>query len=140
MRSAIQLALAAFLCTALAACETTPRNRALEPTAEDMRSALKNMLADRPDLAIPEFAESLDHEKPVEHKGIVYIGLWNCDPRLQSFEAVVSAPSVTLFEVSGRFQQDARGKWRAIPRTVQTTRGHDIGEFWRANEVDAVRY
>jgi len=53
-----------------------------------------------------------------------------------SFDAVFSAPNITMYEVWGRFELDARGIWRAVPLHVQRTTKHDIGEFWRLNEVD----
>jgi hypothetical protein len=139
MRNALQLAFLLIAMLSLGAC-ATPRNRALEPTADDMRSALKEMLVQRPDITIPEFAESLQFDHAVESKGIVKIGVWECNPQLQTFEALFSTPHVSMYEVSGRFQQDARGRWRAIPRTVQSVSGRDIGEFWRAHEVDSMRY
>ena len=53
-----------------------------------------------------------------------------------TFEALFSAPNITLYEVSGRFELDNRGTWVAIPRRVLLTNKHDVGEFWRPHEVD----
>ena len=107
------------------------------PKPEEMRQALLTMLNEQPDIAIPEFRNSLEHEKPVVRDGIVYIGSWNCDPKLESFVALFSAPQITMYEVSGSFQQDNRGNWLAVPRRVVKTEKHEIGEFWRPHEVDA---
>ncbi len=107
------------------------------PKPEEMRRALLAMLDEQPDISIPEFRNSLEHEKPIVQDGIVYIGSWNCDPELQSFVALFSAPQLTMYEISGSFQQDNRGIWRAVPRRVLRTEKHEIGEFWRPHEVDS---
>ncbi len=107
------------------------------PQPEEMRKALLAMLDEQPEISIPEFRNSLEHEKPVVQDGIVYIGSWNCDPKLESFVALFSAPQLTMYEISGSFQQDNRGIWRAVPRRVLRTEKHEIGEFWRPHEVDS---
>jgi hypothetical protein len=107
------------------------------PKPEEMRQALLAMLDQQPEISIPEFRSSLEHEKPVVQNGIVYIGSWNCDPKRVSFEAVFAGTSITLYELSGSFEQDNRGIWLAIPRRVMKTQRHEVGEFWRAHEVDS---
>ncbi len=123
------------LALVVAGCDSTSYG----PRPEEMRQALLAMLDKQPEISIPEFRNSLEHDKVVEQDGIIYIGSWNCDPRSESFEALFSAPNITLYEISGRFQQDNRGLWCAIPRRVVRTQKQDIGEFWRSYEVDAHR-
>jgi hypothetical protein len=122
------------LAIAVAGCSSTEKN--FGPQPEEMRQALLAMLDEQPDISIPEFRNSLEHDKPVDQDGIIYIGSWNCDPRLETFEALFSAPNITMYEISGRFQQDNRGLWRAIPRRVIKTTNRDVGEFWRPHEVE----
>lgn len=108
------------------------------PNPEEMRAALITLLHDRPDMAaIPEYQNSLDLEKPIIRNGLVHIGIWECNPKLLTFEALFSAPNITMCEVSGRFEIDARDIWVAIPRRFLVTHNEDIGEFWRPNEVDS---
>jgi hypothetical protein len=124
---------------ALAACNGTPLfgpKFTVEPSPDEMRAALVALLKERPDISIPEFETALQKDPAVVRQGIVYIGAWNCDPKLMTFEALFSSPNITMYEVAGRFQLDARGLWRAIPRKVLTTTKRDIGEFWRASEVE----
>ena len=108
------------------------------PKPEEMRQALLDMLDKQPDISIPEFRNSLEHDKAVLQDGIVYIGSWNCDPQLGTFDAVFSAPNITMYEISGRFQMDNRGIWCAtpIPRVPLKVQNRDVGEFWRPNEVE----
>jgi len=130
-----------LLALAFTGCSDTHSGQAptMGPTPDQMRTALKTLLKEQPDIAIPEFQDALTHDPAVVDKGIVYIGAWNCDPKLQSFEAVFSSPSITMYEVSGRFEMDNRGIWVATPRRVMLTQKRDIGEFWRAHEVDPFR-
>jgi hypothetical protein len=104
------------------------------PRPEEMRQALLTMLNERPDLEIPEFRVSLEKDAPVDVDGVVHIGDWKCNSDYLSFTALFSAPNITMYEVSGSFEKDARGIWRAIPRRVMKTRNRDIQEFWRPNE------
>jgi hypothetical protein len=106
------------------------------PKPEEMRSALKNLLKERTDINIPEFQMSLDYDEPVFRDGIVHLGVWNCDPRLMTFEGLFSTPNITMYEVSGRFEMAARGVWVAIPRRVLETSKREVGEFWRPNEIE----
>ena len=106
------------------------------PNPDQMRSAIKTLLKNRPDIDIPEFQDAIDRDAPIVRNGMVYFGPWNCDPKLMTFEALFSAPNITLYEVSGRFEIDNRGIWQAIPRRVLLTNKHDITEFWRPHEVD----
>jgi hypothetical protein len=130
-----------FMALALPACADLSGGKGSTngPTPDEMRAALKVLLKEHPDMAIPEFQNALDHDPAVVNKGIVYIGAWNCDPKLHSFEALFSSPNISLYEVSGRFEMDNRGIWVALPRRVMLTEKHDIGEFWRAHEVDPFR-
>ncbi len=128
------LALAAAGCAEIGATGTPS---SLEPKPEEMRQALLKLMNDRPDISIPEFKESLELDRPVTKDGIVYIGVWNCDPKLMTFEALFSAPNITMYEASGRFVRDARDIWRAVPRRVMLTQKRDVTEFWRAHEVEA---
>ena len=131
----LALALAAVAgCAGMFSAGSTGLN---EPSSQEMRQALLALMDEQPDIFIPEFKESLLHDAPVTVKGLVHIGSWECDPKLQSFEALFTAPNITMYEVWGRFRLDARGLWRAVPLRVQKTTNHDIGEFWRPHEVDA---
>ncbi len=139
MRMTAPLAILTATLCALAACQVspTPSPTASGPSAEEMRSALKQMLDNHPDLAIPEFTDSLKYDHPINHNGVIVIGNWSCDPRMHSFEAVLTAPNITFYDLTGRFQQDVQGNWRAFPHEPTIVTTHDIGEFWRASEVDA---
>lgn len=121
----------------LPACSSEPGGAdGFAPTPEEMRTALQTLLKERPDLSMPEFQVSLDVNTPVYRKGIVHIGAWKCDPRLLTFEGLFSAPNITMYEVSGRFDMDARGIWVAIPRRVVLTHKTDVGEYWRPHDVE----
>jgi len=127
-------------CLGLMACQSTSATMSpFAPKPEEMRKALLTMLHDRPETDIPEFRTSLEEDTPVSRNGIVFIGSWNCDPKLMTFEAVFTSPNISMFEVTGRFEKDNRGVWMAIPRRVETTTKHDVDEFWRPHEVDARR-
>jgi len=130
----LALALAAAGCAEIGTSGSTGR---VGPKPEEMRQALLELMHQQPDIFIPEFRDSLEHDAPVIRHGVVFIGSWECDPKLMSFIALFSAPNITMYEVSGRFQLDARGLWRAVPIRVLKTTKHDIGEFWRPNEVDS---
>ena len=140
MHKTVQRSLMVAAAMALAACQTAPPRPTLQPTAEEMREALKTMLVAHPDMSIPEFANSLKYDHPVSRDGSIYIGAWNCSPRNLSFDALFTASSMTLFEVSGRFDQDTRGHWRAIPHDLRTVNSQEVGDYWRASEVDKVHY
>jgi hypothetical protein len=124
----------AALVMAAAGCSSTAVDYG--PRPEEMRQALLDMLDKQPELAIPEFRISLEHEKPVIRDGIVHLGSWNCDPKAESFETLFTTPNITMYEISGRFQQDNRGIWCAIPRRVLKTQKQDLGEIWRPHLVD----
>jgi hypothetical protein len=120
----------------LPACSFEPRGADYYgPKPEEMRQALQTLLLEHPDLSVPEFQMSLDYDQPVVRDGIVHLGVWQCDPRLLSFEGLFSGPNITLLEVSGRFDMNARGIWEAIPRRVLLVHKEDVGEFWRAHEI-----
>jgi hypothetical protein len=121
----------AILALVAAGCGSTTYG----PKPEEMRLALLNMLDQRPDIFIPEFRDSLVYDKPVVQDGIVFIGSWNCDPKRESFDAVFSAPNITMYRISGRFEQDNRGTWIAKPRDAKLVQKQDIGEFWRPHEL-----
>jgi hypothetical protein len=129
--------LTAALCV-LTACQVAPEPTGPQPGAEDMRSALKQMLAAHPDLALPEFADALQYDHPVNRDGRVCIGNWSCDPRNLSFEAVLTSPNITLYDLTGRFEEDKRGNWRAIPHEPTIVTHNDVDGFWRASEMDPV--
>jgi hypothetical protein len=133
------LPLALLAATAVPACSSQQRGYTnFAPTPEEMRTALQNLLKDRPELAqIPEFQVSLDVDRAVYRDGIVHIGVWKCDPKLLTFVGLFSAPNITMYEVSGRFDFDARDIWVAIPRTIQLTQNQDVGEYWRPHDVDS---
>jgi hypothetical protein len=105
------------------------------PKPEEMRTALKNLLKEHPDLSVPEFQMSLDYDDAVFRDGIIHLGAWQCDPKLMSFEGLFSAPNITMYEISGRFEMSPRGTWEAIPRRVLLVHKQDVGEFWRPNEI-----
>src|SRR5436190_1422914 len=106
MRVRFQVGLLAVLAMALAGCSSTETwgnekpQSGLGPKPEEMRQALLDMLNDRPDIAIAEFRVSLENDVPVERDGVVHIGAWNCNSDLLSFEALFSAPNITMYEVS----------------------------------------
>jgi hypothetical protein len=124
-------------------------SRYLSPTPEEMRQSLLQLLREYPAIACPEgqvgkeipvFRESLMLDSPVTKDGMVYIGVWNCDPRRLSFEALYSGPNITMYEISGRFELDHRNSWHAIPLPGmrirnQQTRNRDVTEFWRPHEA-----
>ena len=141
MHASVRVGFLALTLLAAAGCMqigATGASMRFGPTPEEMRQALLTLLHDRPDISIPEFKVSLEDNKPVTIDGIVYFGSWNCDPQLQSFIALFSAPNITMYEISGRFQLDARGVWRAIPRRVLKVQKRDLGEFWRPHEVSPI--
>jgi hypothetical protein len=123
----------AALAMVAAGCSSTAN---FGPEPEEMRQALLAMLDEQPEISVPEFRNSLEYQKPFVQDGIVHFGVWNCDPKVESFVGLFSAPNITMYEISGRFQQDNRGLWRAIPRRVVKTQKRDVGEFWRAHEVE----
>jgi hypothetical protein len=135
----VQIGLATLVTACVAACSVssayTPKG-GLAPTPDEMRVALLSLLNEQPEISVPEFKIPLEYDKPILRDGIVYIGPWNCDPQLQTFIALMSAPNMTMYEVSGRFQMAPRGSWVALPRRVQTTNKHDVTEFWRPHEVE----
>ena len=106
------------------------------PKPEEMRKALLDLMDARPEIAIPEFRISLEENSPVERDGIIYIGSWNCDPKLMTFDALFSAPNIPMYEIAGRFEKDNRGLWKAVPRYINKTEKHDVGAFWRASEIE----
>jgi hypothetical protein len=129
--------LALFAAVILPACSVEQRGAEYYgPTPEEMRTALKNLLAERKDINIPEYQLSLEFDEPVKRDGIIHLGIWKCDPKLGTFEGLYSGPNVTMFEVSGRFEMSARGVWVAIPRRVLEINNRDVSEFWRPNEVE----
>ena len=134
MQSTCRLLFLSMLLIPMAACQQQAIT--IGPKPEEMRTALLTLMETRPDIAIPEFKISLEVEKPVVREGIVHIGAWYCDPQLMTFEALFPASNISMYEISGRFERDARGRWVAKPRRVLQTEKHDIGEFWRPNEVD----
>jgi hypothetical protein len=140
MPKIIPVSLLAVVAATLAACQVAPTRALSQPSAEEMRDALKTMLDAHPEMSIPEFADSLKYDHPVYRDTMVYIGAWNCNPSARSFDAVFTASNVTFFEVSGRFDQDTRGRWQAIPHNLQTVNGQDIGDYWRASDVDKIQY
>ena len=105
------------------------------PNPEEMRLALLDMM-DKEDIPIPEFRDSLVYDKPVEQDGIIFIGSWNCDPKLLSFDAVFSAPNITMYRVYGRFQQDNRGVWCATPLDKKMVQKQDVTDFWRPHLIE----
>ena len=137
LRFAILL-LALFAVAGLAACSMEQRgaDSGFGPNPEEMRAALTALLHEHPDLAMPEFVASLEVDEAVVRGGTVHIGAWKCDPKLMTFEGLFSAPNITLFEVSGRFDLDARGIWVAIPRRVQLVHNEEVGEYWRPQDVE----
>jgi hypothetical protein len=133
-----RFAILLFAAGVLAACSSAPPDSGstLGPSPEQMRTALKTMLKDHPDVAIPEFRNSLDYDPAVVRQGVVYIGSWNCDPKAMWFEAAFTASNVSFFEVSGSFQTDARGEWLAVLRHVKATEKRDVSGYWRASDLD----
>ena len=133
------LPLALLAAAVLPACSTEPRGSADDdfgPSPEEMRGALQELLKSRPDISVPEFQISLDLDKAVLRDGTVHIGIWKCDRTLMTFEGLYSAPNITMYEVSGRFDLDARGIWVAIPRRVLLLHNEDVTEFWRPHEIE----
>jgi len=131
----------AFLALALAAagCEglwTAGPTGLAGPTPPEMRQALRTMMNERPDILVPEFKDAMAYDDPVVKNSLVHIGPWECDPKTNTFEALFSASNITMYEVSGRFQIDACGIWRAIPYRIAMTTRHEIGEYWRPHDVD----
>jgi len=55
------------------------------PKPEEMRQALLDLMAAQPDIFIPEFRDSLEHDAPVIRNGLVHIGSWECDPKTDEF-------------------------------------------------------
>jgi hypothetical protein len=95
------------------------------PTTEQMRTALKELLAKRPDIAIPEFELSVNESPAIQHENLVRIGAFDCDPEAQMFYAVFSAPNLTMQQLVGRFERDARRMWRAVVIRSSTTTDRD---------------
>jgi len=141
MHAALRIGFLSLVMIGLAGCQQVDNQRAarIGPSASEMHGALVTLLKNRPDLAFPEFQESLNKNAPVKRDGIIYFGSWNCDPQLLTFDAVFTSASISMYEVAGSFDQDARGVWLAIPRRVVKTQRQDLGEFWRASEVEPRR-
>jgi hypothetical protein len=129
-----KLGFLALLAALVAACSTT--STAFQPTTEEMRGALVTLLDQQPDISIPEFKTALELSPPVVRNGVVFIGPWNCDPQLRTFVALFSAPNLTMYEVSGRFEMTPRGHWIARTQRVLPVNNREIGEYWRAQDVD----
>jgi hypothetical protein len=129
-----RIGMAVLLAATLASCARV--SNSFEPTPEEMRVSLLKLLKERPEISIPEFKNSLELQAPEVRDGIVYIGTWSCDPELLTFTALFSTPSISMYEISGRFDLSPAGNWVAIPWRVQTTRGRDVNGFWRASEID----
>src|SRR5262249_28295618 len=124
----------AFLVAAAGCQEAAPT---YGPKPEEMRTALLTLMDNHPDdINCPEFRVSLEADKPVMRDGIVYIGSWNCDPKLMTFDGLFTAPNVSMYEVAGRFEKDNRGVWVAILRKNLLTQKHDVGEIWRTYDVE----
>jgi hypothetical protein len=123
-----------LLAATLATCARVPNS--FEPTPQEMRNALLTLLKERPEISIPEFENSLKYQAPVVRDGIVHIGTWNCDPELQTFSALFTGGSISMYEVSGRFEMTPGGTWVAKPWRVQTVRGQEVKEYWRASDLD----
>jgi hypothetical protein len=139
MQGTLRIACLALALAALAGCAgfwSAGPTGLNQPSPEEMRQALLVLMHEQPDIFIPEFKESLEHDAPVIRDGLVHIGSWECDPKLGNFEALFTSPNVSMYEVWGRFRLDARGVWRAEPLQVRTATKHEIGEFWRPHEVD----
>lgn len=136
MHAALRIGFLTLAMLGLAGCQQPQRNTGIEPSVDDMHKALVTLLDQRPDLVIPEFKDSLDKSVPVKRDGIVFFGSWNCDPRLMTFDAVFTSSNISMYEVSGRFEQDARGMWTATPRRVVRTQPQNLGDLWRASEVE----
>jgi hypothetical protein len=100
----------------LGACATQPRPAVMteKPTPAQMRTALKQLLAARPDLSIPEFQLSLASSPAVHEGRLVRIGSFECDPDTQLFEASFSAPNLVMQRLTGIFETDASNTWRAV--------------------------
>ncbi|HEY4330414.1 MAG TPA: hypothetical protein VGN88_11815 [Phycisphaerae bacterium] len=136
MATPFRLLLLLLLSALLGACGMTSAKSNISPSNIDMRKALKTLLIERPDISIPEFQEALELDPAVARGGTVFIGPWNLYPDLLSFEAVFTAPNISFYEIAGRFEQDPSGHWRAILRRVKKTQPNEIGEYWRASEVN----
>ena len=95
------------------------------PTPEQMRQALKDLLNERPELAIPEFETSLNESPALNVKGFVRIGSFDCDPESMLFIATFSAPNLTMRQLEGRFELDARSIWRARVIRTQVANARD---------------
>jgi hypothetical protein len=139
MQGTLKIAFLALALAAVAGCaglwNVQPTGLAA-PKPEEMRQALRTMMKEQPDILIPEFQDSMARDDPVVKDGLIHIGPWECDPKLNTFEALFTSSDVTMYEVSGRFHIDARGIWLATPYHIVKTLRHDIGEYWRASEID----
>jgi hypothetical protein len=131
-----RIGMVVLLAATLAACANKASN-SFEPTPEEMRGALLTLIKERPDLSIPEFENSLKYQKPEYRDGNVYIGSWICDPKMQTFLALFSGGSTSMYEVSGRFEQTPSGTWVAIARRTKMVRGKDVSGYWRASDMDS---
>jgi hypothetical protein len=129
-----RIGMVVLLAATLGACAKV--SNSFEPTPEEMRGALLTLIKDRPDLSIPEFENSLKLQAPEVHDGIVHIGSWICDPKFQTFIALFTGGSTSMYEVSGRFELTPAGTWVAVPWSPKMVHGRDVTGYWRASDVD----
>ena len=121
-RGGLALALAVVLC---AGCESTKYQAIDRPTPEQMRTALKNLLKEHPEYSLPEFELSLEQSRIVQNGSMVRIGSFDCDMDTLMFDASFSAPTLTLKQLTGRFQTDVRHDWKATILRSKVATAHE---------------
>jgi hypothetical protein len=105
---------AALALVCIAGCASKEARHVEQPSPEEMRKALKELLAQRPEVSIPEFELSLERSPAIRTpSGKIQIGSFDIDLNSLMFEAFFSSPNLTLQQLTGRFEQDSRGNWHA---------------------------
>ena len=107
-----------------------------KPSATQMRSALKDLLVREPKYSIPEFELSVADSPAIHDRGMTRIGSFDCNADALTFEATFSAPNLTMQQLEGRFELDARHVWRAVVvrSAVTTARDTSVRRHWYHDE------